>query len=173
MEKLVLVDLFDNEIGYSEKETVHKKGLLHRAFSVFVVSKNKMLIQRRNKNKYHSGGLWTNACCSHPRENETLSDAVERRLREELGIKSMEAAESFHFIYYYPFENGLCEYEYDHVFIMEYDGSEISPEPSETDSVQWITFDALAQELVESPEKFTAWFLIAAPKILEILKGKK
>ena len=86
MDELILVNAEDEEIGYGEKAYVHEKGLLHRAFSVFIVNDGKMLIQKRNRNKYHSGGLWTNACCSHPEKRESLKEAVHRRLEEELGI---------------------------------------------------------------------------------------
>lgn len=118
---LILVNIFDQQIGSSDKETIHKNGILHRAFSVFVCSNGKMLIQQRNSQKYHSGGLWTNACCSHPRQGETLLESVSKRLVEELGV-AFPVTEMFTFVYRSEFNNGIVEYEYDHVFLAEYDG---------------------------------------------------
>ena len=120
-DQLILTDLFDNEIGHMSKEEAHRSGRLHRAFSVFIINDGKMLIQKRNKNKYHSGGLWANACCSHPRYGEALTDSVRRRLKEELGI-SCEFRELFDFVYFTEYGEELFEYEYDHVFLSEYQG---------------------------------------------------
>ena len=121
MEELILVDLDDREIGTMDKAEAHRLGRLHRAFSVFIVDCDRMLIQQRNRGKYHSGGLWANACCSHPRHGETLPEATERRLREELGI-SCELRELFDFVYFSRYVDDLFEYEYDHVFVGEYSG---------------------------------------------------
>lgn len=164
---LILVDLFDNQIGYGEKLDVHKKGLLHRAFSVFIIHNEKMLLQKRNINKYHSGGLWTNACCSHPRDGEDLELAVYRRLKEELGI-STQVNKTFEFVYRAKFENGITEYEYDHVFVADYCGT-IYPNSDEISETRWISFAALGNELMNNPDNFTTWFLISAPKVLSLL----
>nr|MCR5784053.1 isopentenyl-diphosphate Delta-isomerase [Eubacterium sp.] len=145
MEKITLVDIDDNIIGYETKEEVHKKGLLHRAFSVFIVNDGKMLLQRRNINKYHSGGLWTNACCSHQREGEELYAAVHRRLFEELSF-DCELSEEFSFIYRTAFSNGLFEYEVDHVFLGEYSG-EVKLNPEEADEMCWVRFEDLKKDL--------------------------
>ena len=123
-----------------------------------------MLLQKRSAGKYHSGGLWTNACCSHPRQGEELSEAVERRLEEELGIR-MPVEELYSFVYRAQFENGLTEYEYDHVFLGEYDG-EIRLNEEEASEIRWMDMDELAEDLWKNPEKYTAWFLIAAPQVL-------
>lgn len=165
-EELILVDIFDNPIGSGSKETVHKNGLLHRAFSIFVCSNGKMLIQQRNLKKYHSGGLWTNACCSHPRKDEEISEAVSKRLKEELGVE-FPTKEIFSFVYRSEFSNGIIEYEYDHVFIAEYEG-EVFPTPDEIASIKWISFNQLRKELTYTPEKYTVWFQSAAPKVLKI-----
>jgi len=136
---LILVDISDNEIGKMTKKEVHKQGKLHRAFSIFIVNGNKMLIQKRNKNKYHSGGLWANACCSHPRYKEKLEEATHRRMVEEIGI-DCELKEMFHFIYKIDYAKELYEYEYDHVFVGNYDGK-ITINPEEIEEAKWVTFD--------------------------------
>ncbi len=161
MDEIILVDINDREIGSCEKLAAHTTMKLDRAFSVFIVNDGKMLIQKRNKEKYHSGGLWANACCSHPRKGEQLDTAVTRRLSEELGIQA-NVTEVFHFIYSAKFSETLYEYELDHVFIGSYSG-DVTPDPEEIEECQWVPFDVLAQKLVETPEIFSAWFIIAAP----------
>lgn len=163
-DRLTLVDVYDHTIGEASKAEVHKKGLLHRAFSVFIIHDGKMLIQKRNSDKYHSGGLWTNACCSHPRIDEDLEEAVKRRMYEELGFAS-DFHECFSFVYRHVFENGIIEYEYDHVFVSDYFG-EISPNPEEIEEYKWISCSELADQLLDDPDKFTVWFQIAAPEVL-------
>ena len=120
-DQLIRVDIYDKEVGYGTKEEVHRKGLLHRAFSVFLVDDDRMLIQKRHREKYHSGGLWANSCCSHPRKDESLEEAVERRLEEELGVQA-PCRELCHFVYYMKFSEDMHEYELDHVFVGSYDG---------------------------------------------------
>ena len=167
---LVLVDLFDNQIGKASKKEVHDKGLLHRAFSLFIVHGDKMLIQKRNRNKYHSGGLWTNACCSHPRYGELLDEAVIRRVKEELGITT-RFDKMFSFVYRSIFNNGIIEYEYDHVFISDYDGN-IDLDEEEDEEYKGIGLKDLADDLVNNPDKYTVWFQIAAPKVLELINAR-
>lgn len=164
MEKIVLVDEYDNEIGVEEKSKVHQLGLLHRAFSVFIFNdKNEMLLQQRAFNKYHSGGLWTNACCSHPHKNETVVNAAKRRLQEELGfITELEIA--FHFIYKATFENGLIEHEYDYVLIGYYN-QKITPNINEVVNYKFISLQEIEKELQQNPAHFTEWFKIAFPKV--------
>src|ERR1043165_7585171 len=117
MEKVILVNERDEETGEMEKMEAHRKGILHRAFSVFIFNnKNEMLLQQRALHKYHSGGLWTNTCCSHPRPGEETLSAAKRRLVEELNVDAT-IQWSFDFIYEANFDNGLYEHEYDHVFI--------------------------------------------------------
>src|ERR1043165_5827412 len=116
-EQVILVNEIDDEMGVMEKMEAHQKAILHRAFSIFIFNnKNEMLLQQRALNKYHSGGLWTNTCCSHPRPGEDTAAAASRRLKEEMGIET-SIAPAFSFIYQADFDNGLVEYEYDHVFI--------------------------------------------------------
>ncbi len=167
MDELILVNLDDKETGCMSKEEAHRLGRLHRAFSVFIVSDGKMLIQKRNRNKYHSGGLWANACCSHPRRGETLSEATERRLKEELGF-SCPLTELFSFVYYSQYREDLAEYEYDHVFIGEYSG-EVAFDPDEIEEIRWIGLDELRDEMLRCPQQFASWFMIAAPGVLKRL----
>ncbi len=168
-ELITLVDEKDRVIGGEEKITVHRKGLLHRAFSVliFTYDYKKTLLQRRHPNKYHSGGLWSNTVCGHPRYGEELHIAVHRRLKEEMDIAT-ELEEIFTFHYYKEFDNGLIENEIDHVFIGEYDGF-VSPEPTEVIEYKWINLADLQQELKHSPEKYTYWFRILWKKLKENL----
>lgn len=171
MDELILVNAEDEEIGYGEKAYVHEKGLLHRAFSVFIVNDGKMLIQKRNRNKYHSGGLWTNACCSHPRKGESLKEAVHRRLEEELGI-DCDVEELFDFMYRTVFAENLYEYEFDHVFLADYSGS-IELNREEASEIKWIDLQELKEDIVRRPEKYTSWFLIAVNKVIKVAEEKK
>ena len=171
-EKLICVDIFDREIGSAEKLEAHQKCLLHRAFSVFLVKDGKMLIQRRAAHKYHSGGKWANACCSHPRVGEDLPTATRRRLREELNLVGIGLEELYGFVYCHQFEDGLWEYEYDHVFVGQCDQTpDLNPE--EADACRWVDYDELAQELLEHPDRFAVWFRICAPRVLAWLKEQK
>lgn len=162
---LILVDVQDQQIGTMGKAEAHRLGKLHRAFSVFIVNQGSMLIQRRKQDKYHSGGLWANACCSHPRDGEVLKEAIHRRMLEEVGF-DCELKELFHFVYRSKYREDLYEYEYDHVFVGQYEGA-VQFNEDEIEEVRWISFEELSRELVEQPEKFATWFLIAAPRFLE------
>jgi isopentenyl-diphosphate delta-isomerase len=156
-EFVILVDELDQEIGQMEKQEAHEKALLHRAFSVMVFnSQGEMLLQQRAMNKYHSGGLWTNTCCSHPRPSEEVEMAAHRRLLEEMGF---DCALQLHqtFIYKAPFDNGLTEHELDHVFVGEYNENPAF-NPEEVNDYQWIKLADLYDQLKSDPEKFTVWF---------------
>lgn len=158
-EFVVLVDQQDQPKGLMEKQEAHLAGLLHRAFSVFVFnSKNELMIQQRAAHKYHSPMLWTNTCCSHPRENETYEQAAHRRLEEEMGF-DCELNYKFNFIYKAYLENGLIEHELDHVFVGYCD---IEPQlnPKEVMAYQWIAMDDLKNDIITNPDKYTAWFKI-------------
>lgn len=165
-DNIIWVDLFDNEIGSGEKLETHIKNQLHRAFSVFIVYEGKMLIQRRALEKYHSGGLWANACCSHPRWGESLAEAVQKRMEEELGIPkgSCVAEELFSFHYFCPYD-GLSEYEIDHVFLTDYYG-DFEVDADEIMQLRWVALAELKHEMEQTPQKFASWFLIAAPKVM-------
>ena len=171
MEEILLVDIDDTEIGYMPKADVHKYGKLHRAFSVFIVHDGKMLIQKRNKDKYHSGGLWTNACCSHQRRGETLEDAVERCMLDELGT-TCRVEEQYQFVYRTTFAKDLFEFEIDHVFLGDSDDfdGELCIDPDEAEAIEWVEFGALKRRLADDPECFTSWFIIAAPQVMKILE---
>lgn len=163
-EEVILVNEQDQVQGSMEKMEAHKKGVLHRAFSVFIFnSQGEMLIQQRAFHKYHSAGLWTNACCSHPRPGETTEAAAHRRLKEEIGI-TLEIKHHHEFVYKVKFNNGLTEHEYDHVFV---GNSDDSPEPNteEVAAFKWITLDALKSDLISQPEHYTYWFKLATESL--------
>ena len=165
-EKVILVNEHDDMIGTMDKMEAHKQGLLHRAFSVFIFnSKGEMLLQQRALSKYHSGGLWTNACCSHPKPGEKTEDAAARRLLEELGFKT-PIEKIFDFIYKAEFENGLTEYEFDHVFAGEYE-DKLTINPAEASEACYKEISEIKSMLQSHPQKFTAWFHIAFPRIEE------
>jgi isopentenyl-diphosphate delta-isomerase len=163
-QEVILVNEKDEPMGTMEKMEVHQKGLLHRAFSVFIFnSRGEMLLQQRAAEKYHGGRLWTNACCSHPYPDEAVEEAAERRLKEELGFTTA-LHKIFSFTYHAPVENGLIEHEFDHVFAGEYEKS-IRPNPEEVADYTYVTIEQLKQDIKLHPEKFTSWFKIAFPKI--------
>lgn len=158
-EYILTVDEQDRETGYMEKMEVHKKGVLHRAFSVMIFNnEGEVLLQKRARKKYHSPGLWSNSCCSHQREGETLTEAVSRRIKEELGI-ICDIKEEFKFKYRVEFDNGLIEHELDHVFIGHCNGN-VYPNEDEVEEIRWATLDKLYKEMSEHPENFTYWFII-------------
>lgn len=158
-EMVVLIDKQDQELGLMEKQQAHVAGLLHRAFSVFVFnSKNELLLQQRADHKYHSPGLWTNSCCSHPRAGETYEAAAHRRLMEELGF-DCEIEEKFHFIYKAQLGEQLFEHELDRVFVGFYEG-EINLNPEEVKAFKWIAMDELITDIQSNPAHYTAWFKI-------------
>lgn len=160
MEQVILVDLQDRELGLAEKMQAHEKGLLHRAFSVFLFRGDAVLLQKRAKAKYHCGGLWTNTCCSHPRTGEAISQAAIRRLQEELNIVVESLREVTAFVYRYPFSNGLTEFEFDHVLVGEYDGGWIE-NPEEVEAVRWVELTQLLRDIRLQPERYTPWFITA------------
>ena len=167
MEKqVVLVDENDRETGVASKTEAHQKGLLHRAFSIFIFnSQGEMLLQKRAFDKYHSGGLWTNACCSHPGPNEATADAAKRRLAEELGITA-DLEKLFSFTYKTEFSNGLTEFEYDHVFAGEYEG-ELSIDRSEIADCRFQDMPGLQKDLDAYPEQYSSWFRLAFPGVMD------
>ena len=161
---LVLVNEQDEPIGLMEKMEVHQKALLHRAFSVFLFnSKGEMLLQRRALEKYHSGGLWTNTCCSHPFPHETPSQAATRRMREELGFET-SVNPAFSFIYKAALDNELTEYEFDHVLIGQYDGK-VFPNKDEVVDYCYMNMDELRGNMANHPGQYTEWFKIALPML--------
>lgn len=162
--QVILVNEQDAPIGVMEKMEAHKTGTLHRAFSIFIFnSQGEMLLQQRAKGKYHSGGLWTNACCSHPQPGEQVEKAAERRLMEELGF-STSLEKVFDFLYKAGLDNGLTEHEFDHVFVGEYNGA-INFNTEEVANVSFQKMNEIKSSLQEDPSRFTAWFHHAFPGI--------
>lgn len=165
-EQVILVDEQDNELGLMGKMEAHQKGLLHRAFSIFLFDHNgNMLLQQRAKDKYHSPGLWTNTCCSHPRPGESVDEAANRRLMEEMGIKA-NINKVFHFIYKANLDQGLTEHELDYVFVGNYEGV-INPNSLEVSNYLYISKVDLQRKLDSNGDNFTVWFKIAYPKVVE------
>jgi isopentenyl-diphosphate delta-isomerase len=162
--EVILVDEKDQPCGLMEKMEAHQKGVLHRAFSVFIFNKQgEMLLQQRATEKYHSGGLWTNACCSHPLPGENTSSAAVRRLKEEMGFDT-SLEKIFDFLYKARFDNGLTEHEFDHVYAGEYEG-DINFDTSEVKDVCFKSMKEIKEDLERQPEKFTTWFRIAFPQV--------
>jgi len=163
-EYILLVDKNDNVIGKEEKIKTHREGKLHRAFSIFVFnSKGELVLQKRAKSKYHSAGLWTNTCCSHQRDGETLEKAIHRRLKEEMGF-DCKLKEIFTFSYKVKFDNGLFENEYDHVFKGVFD-EKPTPNPEEVDEWKWIGLEELKKDIQKNPENYTYWLKVSINKI--------
>ena len=169
-EQVILVDENDHETGLMLKLEAHQKGFLHRAFSVFIFnSKGELLLQKRALNKYHSAGLWSNTCCSHPRPGESIHDAANRRLREEMGL-SCEINPAFGFIYKADLDNDLIEHEYDHVFIGT---SDVGPviNKDEVAKSKYIDIQSLTEDMVKNPDSYTAWLRICLERVVQF-KGK-
>jgi isopentenyl-diphosphate delta-isomerase len=165
-EYIIEVDAFDKEIGPIEKMEAHYKGVLHRAFSILIFnSNNQLLLQKRHSEKYHSPGLWTNTCCSHPRFGESLQEAVYRRLKEEMGF-TCELKEIFNFVYKVKFENDLAENEYDHVFTGIYDG-EVVPSEEEVEDFKWVSLNEVKDDIIANPHLYTYWFKFLFNKIIK------
>lgn len=174
MEKefVILVNEHNRELGVMEKQEVHQKGLLHRAFSIFVFnSKQELLIQQRSFEKYHSAGLWTNTCCSHPRVNETTPDAALRRLKEEMGFECT-LTEKFSFIYKAAFDNGLIEHELDLIYTGFFDMEPVI-NPREVSAYKWISLKALLENIKRHPENYTVWFRIILDEYLTHLNPEE
>jgi isopentenyl-diphosphate delta-isomerase len=164
MEQVILVDEQDSPCGVMEKMRAHEEARLHRAFSIFIFDQEgKMLLQQRALTKYHSGGLWTNACCSHPRPDEATHAAAIRRLREELGFET-PIQKIFDFMYKAEFDNGLTEHEFDHVFVGLYHAA-MQLNPDEVADTAYLSMDEISAALSSNPEQYTAWFHIAFPKV--------
>jgi len=164
MADVIVVNENDEPIGVMDKMEVHLKGVLHRAFSIFIFnSKGEMLLQQRAISKYHSGGLWTNACCSHPLPGEDTAAAAQRRLTEELGFET-PLHKIFDFVYKADMGNGLTEHEFDHVFAGKYDGPVFFNREEVLDCC-YKKVEEIRDNLETHPQKYTAWFHIAFPKI--------
>ena len=170
MEKVILVDKQDNEIGTEEKMKAHSNGgQLHRAISVFLFNdKGETLLQQRASTKYHSKAKWANTCCSHPRPGEANEAAAERRLVEEMGIKA-KLEERFVFPYRAEVGSGLTEQEYDHIFFGRYNG-EPKPNKDEVQGWRWVSVKEFSRWVKERPEDFAAWVVLMADRFVEEAK---
>ncbi|MFD2744443.1 MULTISPECIES: isopentenyl-diphosphate Delta-isomerase [Sphingobacterium] len=167
--KVVIVDRNDNSLGEMDKLLAHERGELHRAFSVFIFNHSgEMLIHQRAADKYHGGGLWTNACCSHPQLQEDLEQGALQRLQYEMGLVC-PIRKLFSFIYHAHVENNLIEHEFDHVFVGYTDNNPI-PNPTEVQSYRWISVDSLQEEILTFPDTFTYWFKSALDQVIEALE---
>ena len=166
IEQVILVDKDDNELGTMEKMDAHMLGKLHRAFSVFIFnSEGELLLQQRALDKYHSGGQWTNTCCSHPRLGEKTIDAANRRLMEEMGMQC-SLTYAFNFTYKAALMDGIEEHEYDHVFFGISDELPV-PNPEEVSSFKYLSMAALESDIAMNPEKYTEWFKICFKQVQE------
>ena len=167
-EQVILVNEKDEQIGLMPKMEAHEKGVLHRAFSVFVFNnQNELMLQQRALSKYHSPGLWTNTCCSHQRDGENNIEAGTRRLREEMGFET-DLLEVGSFIYKAPFDNGLTEHEYDHILVGRYNNDPMIND-DEVASFKWKGLDDVRVDIACHPEKYTEWFKIIFDKFYETI----
>jgi len=165
---VILVDKNDNQIGIKEKLEAHRGANLHRAFSIFIFNdKNQLLLQQRALSKYHSAGLWTNTCCSHPKPEEKTIDSAHRRLKEEMGF-DCDLVEVFSFKYKAAFDNGLIENEFDHVFIGKYNKNPI-PNSLEVNTYKWVDIKWLEKDIKNNPEIYTTWLKISFGEILNYI----
>ena len=168
-EQVILVDADDNAIGTMNKLEAHLQGKLHRAFSVFIFNdKGELLLQQRAIDKYHSGGKWTNTCCSHPRLGEDTIDAAHRRLKEEMGMVC-DLQYAFNFTYKAALLNGIQEHEYDHVYFGSCD-EQPEPNPAEVAAFKYMSMDALAQDIKANPDLYTEWLKICFKQVEDTTK---
>lgn len=168
-EKVILVNDRDEQIGLMPKMEAHEKGLLHRAFSVFVFNdRNELMLQQRAYSKYHSPGLWTNTCCSHQREGESNIEAGKRRLQEEMGF-STDLKDTISFIYKAPFDNGLTEHEYDHILVGKF-SNEPNLNPDEAAAYKWLPLEEVKEDMKVNPDIYTEWFKIIFDKYYQTIE---
>ena len=167
-EHVILVDEQNNELGFMEKMEAHKEGRMHRAISVFIFNENhELLLQKRADHKYHSGGLWTNTCCTHPRPGESTAEASKRRLFEEMGLEA-ELTLIHQFTYCTPFDNGLIENEYDHVYVGVTNKKPVL-NPDEASDFKYEDLNCLSMMIEDKPEEYTSWFKICFKEVKSIV----
>lgn len=168
LEQVILVNENDQEIGLMEKLEAHEKGVLHRAFSVFIFNHNsELLLHKRASSKYHSGGLWTNTCCSHPRQGESILSAGKRRLQEEMGFNT-ELSHEFSFIYKAELDGGLTEHELDHVLFGIYNGAPV-PNPEEVEDWRYVSMEDIEKDIADNPGAYTEWFKIIFNRVQQTI----
>ncbi len=167
-EEVILVDRHDAPLGFMEKMEAHRGAHLHRAFSVFLFdAQGRMLLQRRSEGKYHCGGLWSNAVCSHPRPDETMEISISRKMQQEIGA-SPEVEKAFTFYYKANLDNGLTEHELDHIFIGRCNG-ELQLNPAEVDAVRYAYPEEIMADMERNSSAYTPWFRLLLPKMMEYL----
>lgn len=169
---VTLVDAKGNPTGYEEKIEAHLRGDLHLAFSLMIVRRHRdnieYLLQRRARDKYHSGGLWANTCCSHPFPNESIENAAQRRVSEELGIRDLPGLTNIGQIYYkHSLDNNMIEHEYDNIVVTEVDDIMWQPNPDEVMAVKWWQENEIEKSLSQQSKIFAAWF----PQVFEYVKN--
>ncbi len=172
MNDVILVDENDRELGQLEKLAAHTSPILHRAFSVYLYNnRRELLLQQRAMCKYHTPGLWTNTCCSHPAPGEATVAAAVRRLKEELGIAYREEnlRELPSLIYKHSFENGLHEYEYDHIFIGEFNGTPVL-NTSECMDCRWVSIPELTADIEKNRDRYTPWLVLSVDRVAKVLR---
>lgn len=171
-EQVILVDDNDNEIGIAEKMATHRSGELHRAISIFVFdSSDRLLLQKRASTKYHSGGLWSNTCCSHPRPREDVLAAARRRLGEEMGFEC-ELSKVFSFVYRVAFANHLIEHEYDHVLFGLYNGKPVL-NPEEAEDWNWVDVENLRTDVKRNPGAYSFWLATCLDRVVACRAGDR
>jgi isopentenyl-diphosphate delta-isomerase len=167
VQQVILVDRDDNALGIGDKISTHREGRLHRAFSIFVFDSDcSLLVQERARDKYHSGNLWSNTCCGHPKPMEDTLEAANRRLREEMGFDCV-LEKAFSFVYKVRLADGNFEHEYDHVFTGRFDG-EPCPDPREVGDWKWISTGDLRRDISLRPKKYTAWLALSIDRVLDL-----
>ena len=170
MEHVVLVDEHDNAIGTMEKLEAHQKGILHRAFSILLFnSQGELLLQKRSSLKYHSSGLWTNTCCSHPLPDEPVQQAARRKLKQEMGI-DLKTEFAYKFIYKTSLDKGLIEHELDHVFTGTFDGIPVINK-EEVEEWKFANLIDLKKDIQKNPDHYTYWFRLIMEHN-EIMQGR-
>ena len=165
-QQVIMVDKFDHELGTMDKIEAHKQGTLHRAISVFIFNpEGEWLLQKRSNNKYHSGGLWSNTCCTHPYPGESIEQAAHRRLQEEMGMVNIKLQKLYSFVYQASLDHELTEYELDHVFIGI---SDLMPQINcdEVAEYSYYTNEILLKLLKQNPNTFTAWFGMCVKRVM-------
>lgn len=164
---VTLIDQYDHPIGAMAKMEAHEKGLLHRAFSVIIYNaEGEMLLQRRAHGKYHSGGLWTNACCGHPAPQEEVALSAVKRLREEMGIGA-EIRPLMTLVYHACLDNGLQEHEYDHIFVGLSDEVP-DPDPEEVREYKYMSMPQIQEDIQRHEEAYTEWFKLIIGKLTAV-----
>lgn len=164
---IIKVDENDNKIGEIEKLRAHKEGVLHRAFSIFILNnEGEMLLQKRAESKYHGGGLWSNTCCSHPTKNDNIVSQAKKRLKEEMGF-SAEMGKLGE-VKYNLDVGDLIEHEYDHLFIGTYN-EKVNPNPEEVSDYKWVPLYEIEKDIEENPKKYTPWFKVLFPEVIKNL----